>query len=83
MLLGDLADQAVQAGGPGLPRAAFISLALRKLSVALCRGSASLCCSGAYVVTRAACRTPMRGLARPSAEVVQACLSPSVRVWGV
>jgi hypothetical protein len=26
-LLGDLADQAVQAGGPGLSRAAFISVA--------------------------------------------------------
>jgi hypothetical protein len=28
-LLGDVADQAVQAGGPNLPRAAFISGALR------------------------------------------------------
>jgi hypothetical protein len=69
-LLGDLADQAVQAGGPGLSRAAFISGALRELSVALCRGNASLCRSGAYVVTRAAGWTPMCGLARPSAEVV-------------
>jgi hypothetical protein len=59
--------EAVQAGGPGLSRAAFISGAL---SVALCRGNASLCRSGAYVATRAAGRTPMRGLARPSAEVV-------------
>jgi hypothetical protein len=69
-LLGDLADQAVQAGGPGLSRAAFISGALRELSVALCRGNASLCRSGAYVATRAAGRSRMRGLARPSAEVV-------------
>jgi hypothetical protein len=69
-LLGDLADQAVQAGGPGLSRAAFILGALRELSVALCRGNASLCRSGAYVATRAAGRAPMRGLARPSAEVV-------------
>jgi hypothetical protein len=69
-LLGDLADQAVQAGGPGLSRAAFISGALRELSVALCRGNASLCRSGAYVATRAAGRAPIRGLAQPSAEVV-------------
>jgi hypothetical protein len=55
-LLGDVADQAVQAGGPGLSRAAFISGALRKLSVALCRGNASLCWSGAHVATRAAGR---------------------------
>jgi hypothetical protein len=60
----------VQAGGPGLSRAAFISGVLRELSVALCRGNASLCRSGAYVATRAAGRAPMRGLARPSAEVV-------------
>jgi hypothetical protein len=40
-LLGDLADQAVQAGGPGLSRAAFISGALRELGVALCRCAAS------------------------------------------
>jgi hypothetical protein len=78
-LLTDLADQAVQAGGPGLSRAAFISGALRELSVALCRGSASLCRLGAYVATRAAGQTPMRGLARPSAEVVKACLAP--RLW--
>jgi hypothetical protein len=32
-LLGDLADQAVQAGGPGLSRATFICGALRELSV--------------------------------------------------
>jgi hypothetical protein len=70
MLLGDLADRAVQAGRPGLSRAAFILEALRELSVAISRGYASLCRSGAYVATRAAGRTPMRGLARPSAEVV-------------
>jgi hypothetical protein len=69
-LLGDLAAQAVQAGGPGLSRAAFILGVLRKLSVALCRGNASLCRSGAYVATRAAGWTPMSGLARPSAKVV-------------
>jgi hypothetical protein len=69
-LLGDLADQAVQAGGPGLSQAAFISGALRELSVALCQGNAPLCRSGAYVATRAAGQTPMRGLVRSSAEVV-------------
>jgi hypothetical protein len=67
--------------GPGLSRAAFISGALRVLSVALCRGNASLCRSGAYVATRAAGRAPMGGLAQPSAEVVQACLLPRVWVW--
>jgi hypothetical protein len=67
-LLGDLADQNVQAGRHVLFRAAFISGALWELSVALCRGNASLCRSGAYVATRAAGRTPMRGLAPPSAE---------------
>jgi hypothetical protein len=47
-LLDDLADQAVQAGGPGLSRSAFISGALWELSVALAHtGSASLCRSGA------------------------------------
>jgi hypothetical protein len=56
--------------------------ALRELSVALCRGNASLCRSGACVETRAAGRAPMRGLAQPSAEVVQACLLPCVWVWG-
>jgi hypothetical protein len=47
-LLGDLADQAVQVGGPGLSRAASVLGALRELSVALCRDNASLCRSGAY-----------------------------------
>jgi hypothetical protein len=65
-----LAGQAVQAGRPGLSRAAFISWALRELSVALCRGNASLCLSSAYVATRASGRTPMRGLAWHSAEAV-------------
>jgi hypothetical protein len=60
-LPGDLADQAVQAGGPGLSRVAFISGAPRELSVALCRGNASLCRS---VATRAAGGFPTRGLAR-------------------
>jgi hypothetical protein len=69
-LLGDLANQAVQAGGPGLSWAAFIMGVLRELSVALCQGNASLCRSGAYAATRAAGRTPMRGLAPPSAELV-------------
>jgi hypothetical protein len=53
-LLADLAEQAVQAGGPGLSLAAFISGAHRELSIALCRGNASLFRSGAYVATRAA-----------------------------
>jgi hypothetical protein len=82
-LLGDLADQAVQAGRPGLSRAPFILRALQELSVALCRGNASLCRSGAYVAARAAGRTPMRGLARPLAEVVYTCFAPCLWVWGV
>jgi hypothetical protein len=69
-LLGDLTDQVMQAGEPDLSRAAFISGALRELSVAFCRGNASLCRSGAYIAPRAAGRAPMRGLARPLAEVV-------------
>jgi hypothetical protein len=69
-----LADQAVQAGGPGLSWAAFISEALRDLSVALCQGNQSLCWSGAYVTTRA--------LAWPSIEVVWAYFAPCVTVWG-
>jgi hypothetical protein len=81
-LLGDLANQAVQAGRPGLSRAAFILGALRELSVAPCRGNVSLCWSGGYIATRAAGRAPMRGLAQHSAEVVEACLSPRVRVRG-
>jgi hypothetical protein len=73
----------VQAGGPGLSRAAFILGALSELSVALCRGNASLCRSGANVATHAAGLAPMPGLARPSAEVVQACFAPCLWVWGV
>jgi hypothetical protein len=57
-LVGDLADQAVQVGGHGLFRAAFIAGALRELSVALCRGNASLCRSSACVATRASVRAP-------------------------
>jgi hypothetical protein len=72
-LLGDLADQA---GRPGLSWAAFISGALRELSVALCRCNASLCRLGAYVATRASGQTLVRGLARPSAKVVWACFAP-------
>jgi hypothetical protein len=60
-----------------------VSGALRELSVALCRGNASLCRSGAYVATRADGRTPMRGLARHSADLVSACLAPRVWGWGV
>jgi hypothetical protein len=37
--VGDLAHQVAQAGGPGLCRSAFISVALRELSVARCRGN--------------------------------------------
>jgi hypothetical protein len=37
----------------------------------------------ATVATRAAGRTPMRGLAPPSAELVRACLAPRAWVWGV
>jgi hypothetical protein len=68
-LLGDLAAQAVQAGRPGLSRAAFILGALWELSVVLFQGNASLCRSGACVTSRAACQIPMRGLARPSTEM--------------
>jgi hypothetical protein len=54
---------AVQAGGPGLSRTAFISGALRELSVALCRGNASLCRLGAYVAPdiRVLRREPLAG----------------------
>jgi hypothetical protein len=81
-LLGVLADHAVQAGGPGLSQAPFISGAFQELSVALCRGDATLCWSGAYVATRAAGWTPIRGLARPSTEMVEACFAPRMWVWG-
>jgi hypothetical protein len=72
-LIGELADQAVEAGRPGLSRTTFVSGALKELSVALCRGNASLCQSSTYVATRASGRAPMRGLvlsSRPSTEVV-------------
>jgi hypothetical protein len=71
-LLGDLADQAVQAGGPGLSRAAFISGALWELSVALCRGNASLGWSGLYALTRVSGRAPVvRPVARPLLSLVR------------
>jgi hypothetical protein len=47
------------------------------------QGNASLCRSVAFVATRAAGRIPMRGPARPSAEIIKACLAPRVWVWGV
>jgi hypothetical protein len=78
-LLGDSADQAGPAGGPGLFQAAYISGALRELSVALCRGTASLCRSGPDTAARASARTQMRGLALLSAKVVWACFA--LRVW--
>jgi hypothetical protein len=81
-LLDDLAGQAVQAGGPGLSWAAFLSGALRELSVALCRVNASLCRSGAHVATRATGRTAMRVLAQRSTDMVETCIAPRVRVWG-
>jgi hypothetical protein len=45
-LFGSMADAAVQAGEPGL---ACLSGALQYLSVALCQGNASQCCSGLNV----------------------------------
>jgi hypothetical protein len=45
-LLCSLADHAVQAGGPGLSRNAFISGALWELGIAMRQGSASLGRSG-------------------------------------
>jgi hypothetical protein len=77
-LLGDLAYRAVQAGWPGLSQAAFASGALQELSVALCRGNASLCRSGAYIATRAPGRISMRGLARTSAGLVKAYFAAHV-----
>jgi hypothetical protein len=61
----DLADQAAQAGVPGLSRAAFILGALQELSVAFCWGNVSMCRSGAYVAMRASGRSLIRGLAGP------------------
>jgi hypothetical protein len=72
-LLPSLADHAVQAGGPGLTRGAFISGALRELGVAMCRGSASLGQSSLYALTQVSGRAPLRGLSCPSAAVVSGC----------
>jgi urea transporter len=52
LLLCSLADHAVQAGGPGLSRAALVSGALRELGVTPCHGNASLRRSGLYNLTR-------------------------------
>jgi hypothetical protein len=70
-LLGDLADQAVQAGGPGLSRAAFISGALWELSVALCRATRPC-----VVRARKSRRVP---LARPRCAVSP---GPRLRLFG-
>jgi hypothetical protein len=69
-LLGHFDDQTVQAGGPGLSRAAFMSESLRELGAALCRGNASLGRSGLYALTQASGRALFRGLPYPLAEVV-------------
>jgi hypothetical protein len=69
-LLRGLADQAVQAGRPGLSRDAFILGALQELGVTLCRSNASLGRSGLYNLTRVSGRAPLRGLSCPSAKVV-------------
>jgi hypothetical protein len=68
--------KAVQAGGPGLSRPAFISGALRELSDALCRGNASLCRSGAHVTMRASSRTRCTGLPSPLPSWFGPVLSP-------
>jgi hypothetical protein len=54
-LLGDLANQAVQAGRPGLSRAAFVWGALQEFGVALYRGNAPLSFGR---VRRDVCRWP-------------------------
>jgi hypothetical protein len=54
-LLGDLADQAVQAGWPGLSQAAFISGALRELSIALSLGLSHAPCVGLGCLVRLRC----------------------------
>jgi hypothetical protein len=69
LLLGSFSHVEVQAGGPGLSRPAFISWALRGLSVALCQGNASLCRLGLYIATAASGQAPLRVLSRPSIEV--------------
>jgi hypothetical protein len=76
-LLRSLADQAVQAGGSGLSRDAFIFGVLWELAVALCRGSASLRWSGLYHLTLISSRAPLRGLSCPRprwSENVRGCL---------
>jgi hypothetical protein len=72
-LLESFAGSAVLAGGPGLSRSAFISGALRELSVALCRGNAFLCRSDWYAVKAAASQAPVRRQSRPSTEVALCC----------
>jgi hypothetical protein len=85
-LLGDLANRYKPAGlaslGPLSSRERSGSLAGACRELALCRGNASLCRSGACVAMRAAGWTPMRGLARPSTEVVEACFALLVWVLG-
>jgi hypothetical protein len=66
----------------GYPFAADGSAAARKDVFTEGCINASLCRSGAYVATRAAGRAPMRGLARPSTEVVNACSANCMWVWG-
>jgi hypothetical protein len=68
--LRSVADDAVQAEGPGLSRGTFILGALQELGVVLCRDNASLGRSDLYALTRASGRGPLRGLSCPSAEVV-------------
>jgi hypothetical protein len=69
-LLRSLADHAVQAGGSGLSRDAFISGPLQELDVALCRSNACLGRSGLYALTQVPGRAQYRSLSCPSAEVV-------------
>jgi hypothetical protein len=79
-LLGDLAGQVVQVGGPGFFQTSFILGGLQEHSVAF-RGHASLCRSCAYLATWAAGRIPMRRLAWPFAELVKAYLSLMCGFW--
>jgi hypothetical protein len=51
-LLRSLADHAVQAGGPGLSRGAFIPRELQELGIAMCQGYASLGRSGLHALMR-------------------------------
>jgi hypothetical protein len=50
-----------------------LSGALRELSVALCRGNASLGRSGLYALTQASGQAPLRGRSCSSAETVLCC----------